>query len=954
MKKKLLALILMAIVPATGVLAQHEMTQTEAKNLIKTTSKKWVSLHDPSIVWEPNSKRYYILGSHKAGAWTTDLQNWTAANPTWTPSANNQAFTTPKVKKVMKGGQEVDMPAFNAMEWSARTDAAYNIDGNMWAPDVVWNEKMQKWCMYLSINGDSWHSSIILLTSSNIQGPYQYQAPVVICGFQDSGHSYKDTDLELVIGQQSSLPSRYNVGSGWGRRWPHTIDPAVFYDEEGKLRLIYGSWSGGIWTLELDPATGLRNYDVTYPSTNGNSDGVTSDPYFGKKIAGGYYVSGEGAYIEHIGNYYYLFVSYGFYAPGGYDEAGKPTGGYEMRVFRSDNPDGPFKDGMGRSAIFDKYVLNYGTGAETRGMKLLGAYNNWGFQTVGECAQGHNSVIAANDGRTYLIYHTKFNDGTIGHQVRTHQLFVNKNGWLVAAPFEYNGEEANDETVATQQLVATSDIPGTYQVLFHKYKMDYANFEEVTPTELVFTADGKVSGARSGTWKIDEGTSYLTLTLGGVAYNGVVIEEQMDAKSIKTIAFSTISNTGFSIWGYKYRADYALAWQLNNQKLPVSEGTRLRKNVDLYGMNIVADDVTLQWTSSRPDVVSDVGKYYPMGLAEDTPLTLTARLTAGNYFWQHAYNVTALSEANAKPSTETWKESLVAHYTFDDAELANSVNADEKAQLLRKSTTALPTVDDTELLRNGKTVHLNFGANGKESYVSVPNPLKGKELASGATISFFVKRMDDSLWDALFGMVSGSAKFFMTGNLYVGYNDGKTANAANSVYNNWIDINHPSTVETGKLPVNGWIHVVMTVSRNVTSSTGGVVIYLNGTKSTDKYKESLNGKEATTKQGFDYGLIVDHLAACSEFCLGKGSFWGSADARFDDVMIFDRPLTLAEVLSLSQTIDRADTDAETEGIETVTSRVAKPDGEAVYDLMGRRVQTPKSGIYVKNGKKYVK
>ena len=53
--------------------------------------------------------------------------------------------------------------------------------------------------------------------------------------------------------------------------------------------------------LELDENTGLRDYDVSYTLT-GNGDAVTIDPYYGKKIAGGYYVSGEASYIEYIGD----------------------------------------------------------------------------------------------------------------------------------------------------------------------------------------------------------------------------------------------------------------------------------------------------------------------------------------------------------------------------------------------------------------------------------------------------------------------------------------------------------------------------------------------------------------------------------------------------------------------------------------------------------------------------
>ena len=534
--------LIVAMLTFVTASAQTELTTTEGKTLYKTTSKRRVSIHDPSVVFNPTSNRYYIFGSHKAGAYTTDMMNCTQANPKWKVGSNNNAlnknaFVTPAVKKVKKGGVEVDFPQFNAMDWAGKTDANYNIDGNMWAPDVIWNPTMNKWCMYLSINGDAWHSSIILLTADNIVGPYLYQGPVVISGFDNGDHSFKDTDVELVLDTLDALPSRYN--SPWASTQkfslPNNIDPCVFYDEEGKLWIAYGSWSGGIFMLELDEETGLRDYDVAYTTSGG-------DPYFGKRIAGGYYVSGEGPYIEHIGDYYYLFMSYGFYSP---------DGGYEMRVFRSSNPDGPYKDASNHNAIFTSYVMNYGTGdSDTRGMKLMGAYNNWGAQTVGECAQGHNSIIAAPDGRTYLVYHTKFNNGTSNHQVRVHQVFVNKDGWLVAAPFEYNGETITDEQIATTQPFTEEELAGTYNLLIHKYKMDYQNMEEVTPISITLSADGKIRGDKNGSWNIEEGTGYIRLSLGGIIYNGVVFEETMDGNGANVISITAISKSGVSVWAY--------------------------------------------------------------------------------------------------------------------------------------------------------------------------------------------------------------------------------------------------------------------------------------------------------------------------------------------------------------------------------------------------------------------
>jgi arabinan endo-1,5-alpha-L-arabinosidase len=379
---------------------------------------------------------------------------------------------------------------------------------------------------------------------------------VVFSGFNvtsTAAVSYKNTDLELVLGTQSALPSRYSVGNNWGRRWPHAIDPCVFYDEDGRLWMSYGSWSGGIWILRLNEENGLRDYDVKYPSTGGNTDGVTSDPYFGTKIAGGYYVSGEGSYIEYVGGYYFLFISNGGLTAGG-NASDYNNGGYQMRVFRSQKPDGPYRDASNVSAIYTQFKTNFGPGCDTRGVNIFGAYGNWGYQATGkysERSQGHNSIIAAEDGRTYLVYHTRFQDLGEGHEVRVHQVFQNQDGWLVAAPFEYTGETVTSADIAATQQIATADIPGTYQLLYHKYGLDHRKKEYVTPEEIVLHADGTITGSRSGKWQITEGKSYITLTLGGIVFKGVMVEQTMEPKSTKTAAFTALTRSGVTVWGYR-------------------------------------------------------------------------------------------------------------------------------------------------------------------------------------------------------------------------------------------------------------------------------------------------------------------------------------------------------------------------------------------------------------------
>ena len=130
----------------------------------------------------------------------------------------------------------------------------------------------------------------------------------------------------------------------------------------------------------------------------------------------------------------------------------------------------------------------------------------------------------------------------------------------------------------------------------------------------------------------------------------------------------------------------------------------------------------------------------------------------------------------------------------------------------------------------------------------------------------------------------------MTGNTYTGFNDGN---------GKWLDINHPSTVETNNIAVGQWNLVTIVFSRSATSSSGGVTVYINGTTTkNDKYKGEKDGTAISTRAAFDYNCIVDHLAASKELYLGCGSFWGSPDARFDDVIVYNRPLKLTEVMAL--------------------------------------------------------
>ena len=327
-----------------------------------------ITCHDPSI-FKDFDGTYYIFGSFLTGGSTQDLYNWTSLD------ARIQGGFSQEVRDQIKAWNKDE----NADGWN----------GYLWAPDIIYNPHMEKYCMYLSANGDDWKSNIVLLTADDIMGPYDYAGSIVYGGFD--ADNYGETDAPKVLGE-SEIPERYVVNGianrKWGDMWPNCIDPCVIFDDEGNLWMSYGSWSGGIFMLELDEETGLRDYSVTYESNE------HSDAYFGAKIAGGSYASGEASYIQKIGDYYYLFISYG---------ALEARGGYNVRIFRSQRPDGDYVDLLGNTPYFDRLVQNFNLSV---GVRLMGGYK-WRNFNVGQVAQGHNSAFVDDDGRAYMVFHTR-------------------------------------------------------------------------------------------------------------------------------------------------------------------------------------------------------------------------------------------------------------------------------------------------------------------------------------------------------------------------------------------------------------------------------------------------------------------------------------------------------------------------------------------------------------------
>ena len=776
-----------------------------------------VTVHDPSIIKDGNT--YYIFGSHMAWAKSTDLIHWQ-------PFTNNINRNYSKLFKT------------DAV-WSAHgTNGIYDVSGNLWAPDVIYNKAMGKWCMYMSVNGDNYYSSIVLLTADNIEGPYtRVGDPIVYSGFEDS--TVGETDFQKVTGS-SKVDSKYTEKLNGRRKYGlNAIDPCVTYDEKGDLWMTYGSWFGGIYMLKLDKNTGLRDYSFEYKDTNTALAGKEYDVYQGIKIAGGYTNSGEASYLEKIGNYWFLFLSYGGFVA---------NGGYNMRVFRSADITGPYVDASGESAIYSQNPPNNNDGANINGTvgNRLMTYYQWTHMSKGQVAQGHNSAFVDTDGRAYVVYHTRFNDGTEGHQVRVHQLFVNEDGWIVAAPFEYAGEKLG-------KAFTDNEVAGAYEVLFHT-STNNAKLECVKGQTLVFGTDHTLSGALQGTWAWSsaKGSPYVTLTAGSTTYKGVFLEQKIEEKDEKAICFTVLGSDEISVWGYQYpysNEDFIdMAAEALASELPI--GT-FGQNLTLPAKGLF--DVSVTWKSGNTAVITNDGKVTVP--ATDTTVTLTAAMTYGSTTKNVEFPVKVF--ASKQGATEAYL--LWEYFTGETKDLSKA----EKGDIRYRSPFSRSNVLGISIY-NGVTIEFEVTPNA-----AVESPL----------FSNIISFRDD----AYIGL-------WFTGGSYLGYNTNEHPTAAGVFDANLHNDDYGDKAWTlGTDFLNTAKKEKVTVKIDLLPN--GFNVYFNGTlgyTQADIGTEKVPGGTNIT----NYSKVLTYLnGTATDLNFGWGSWWdGGFDGTISNVKLYVNPV----------------------------------------------------------------
>ncbi|MHC5375019.1 glycoside hydrolase family 43 protein [Enterococcus sp. LJL120] len=462
--------LLLATLLLAGCADNQQVTQT-----LEDPEFENVSVHDPSIIKDQDE--FYIVGSHAQFAKSTDLMHW---------------------EQVSNSVAEDSL--FENVRQELADEFAYSKTDTMWASDIFEAKNGKFYLYYCLCQGTSPLAVLGVAESENVDGPY------------------KKVESFLYSGSSPQFGETYDATIN-----PNVIDPQAFYDNDGKMWMVYGSYSGGIFILEMDDQTGLP---------------VDRDSY-GTHLIGGNHSRIEAPYIQYNeqNGYYYLFTSFG-----GLDS----YGGYNIRVARSKNPDGPYEDSQGNlmsevkgaegSSFDDTSIQDYG-------VKLIGNFlyeEDDGLTNAGYISPGHNSsYYDATQDQYYLIFHTRFPNSGELHEVRVHQYYFTENGWPIMSPLRFADESLAD--------YSKKQVTGSYSLItFTKDISDWLN----NPQTIELTSKQTITGDVTGEWTLSEDNlnQDSSVILNGKKYNGKFISNWDENQGQQVITFSGMADDGIPVF----------------------------------------------------------------------------------------------------------------------------------------------------------------------------------------------------------------------------------------------------------------------------------------------------------------------------------------------------------------------------------------------------------------------
>lgn len=298
----------------------------------------------------------------------------------------------------------------------------------------------------------------------------------------------------------------------------NAIDPTVI-TAGGKRFMHYGSFFGGLFCLEIDPATGMPCIKgdqghlvarrANYRRDNLEAPEIIHNPANGK---------------------YYLFGSY---------DPLMTT--YNVRVGRSDSPTGPFVDFNGKQMAdtTDNFPI------------LTAPYRFNGHP--GWIGTAHCGVFADKKGNFYMAHQGRLASGAGMMVLNLRRVFFTPSGWPVVSPERY--------AATPDRRFSARDLEGEWEIMrIHEPTADrrleagqilwgegaLLDGEWNLPSNLTLTAGGD--------WKFDSKKQLLSVKIGNETITDLIVHAGHDwEKQTDTVLFTGLDSEGRSVWGKRIK-----------------------------------------------------------------------------------------------------------------------------------------------------------------------------------------------------------------------------------------------------------------------------------------------------------------------------------------------------------------------------------------------------------------
>lgn len=303
-------------------------------------------------------------------------------------------------------------------------------------------------------------------------------------------------------------------------RQTNAIDPSVLIDPSGKHWMYYGSAWDGIYLLPLNPETGqaassgdkgvrVANRGFTSGRYNGNIEGP------------------EIIYNEQLGKYY-LFISYDWL-----------ESKYNVRVGRSNSPEGPFLDYQGRDLNQD---IDHGP-------MILAPYQFKGHS--GWQGTAHCGVFKDDKGQYFMAHQGRPGENRFFMNLHVRKIHWTEDGWPVVSPQRYAGVAAKS--------INKADLVGNWEFIRLGYKVVPGYAEEQTSPDFqvaqpyTLNIDGSFNNNAANRWDFNAPWLSLTWADGKTAKVWVEYGRDWENKVAETLLWSGLDQEGVALWGKKIK-----------------------------------------------------------------------------------------------------------------------------------------------------------------------------------------------------------------------------------------------------------------------------------------------------------------------------------------------------------------------------------------------------------------